>query len=166
MSQYPQHSPPPHLQQPPQQYGMAPYGMVGAGPPQNFYAAAGRPVAEQAPVQGPAPPVYGAMAVTPLPYGWEERFDAATGKLFYLDHINQTTSWTRPQPSMDTYRSSISDVSRLPGLKHSMRMNPASRIDRRSSSVPKVWLIKASEHMCPSKRSTVSLGPTARTLSM
>jgi hypothetical protein len=32
---------------------------------------------------------------TPLPPGWEER-KTATGKLFYVDHINKVTTWKRP----------------------------------------------------------------------
>ncbi|KAJ4765502.1 hypothetical protein LUZ62_075877 [Rhynchospora pubera] len=32
----------------------------------------------------------------PLPPGWEERYDSVTGKSFYVDHINKTTTWVRP----------------------------------------------------------------------
>jgi SacI homology domain/WW domain len=31
-----------------------------------------------------------------LPSGWEERFDSVTGKPFYVDHVNKTTTWVRP----------------------------------------------------------------------
>lgn len=32
----------------------------------------------------------------PLPPGWEERFDPSSGRKFYVDYVNKTTSWTRP----------------------------------------------------------------------
>ena len=35
--------------------------------------------------------------LAPLPEGWEERFDPASGRKFYVDYKNKTTSWTRPQ---------------------------------------------------------------------
>ena len=34
----------------------------------------------------------------PLPEGWEERFDPATGRKFYVDFVNKETRWTRPLP--------------------------------------------------------------------
>ena len=37
--------------------------------------------------------------LAPLPEGWEERFDPASGRKFYVDYKNKTTSWTRPQAS-------------------------------------------------------------------
>mmetsp|Transcript_24548 Transcript_24548/g.53586 ORF Transcript_24548/g.53586 Transcript_24548/m.53586 type:complete len:464 (-) Transcript_24548:177-1568(-) len=35
----------------------------------------------------------------PLPPGWEERVDAATGRPFYVDYINKCTSWQLPTAS-------------------------------------------------------------------
>jgi hypothetical protein len=32
----------------------------------------------------------------PLPIGWEEKVDAS-GRTFYVDHINRTTQWARPE---------------------------------------------------------------------
>ena len=32
----------------------------------------------------------------PLPPGWEERFDPSSGRKFYVDYVNKSTSWTRP----------------------------------------------------------------------
>ncbi len=32
---------------------------------------------------------------TPLPSGWEQRFDQ-NGRIYYVDHINKTTTWIRP----------------------------------------------------------------------
>lgn len=32
----------------------------------------------------------------PLPSNWEARIDAH-GRVFYIDHLNRTTTWTRPQ---------------------------------------------------------------------
>lgn len=34
----------------------------------------------------------------PLPAGWEERVDPGSGRRFYVDHANKTTSWTPPSP--------------------------------------------------------------------
>ena len=33
-----------------------------------------------------------------LPSGWEERSDAVTGKIFYIDHNTRTTTWEHPCP--------------------------------------------------------------------
>ncbi len=32
---------------------------------------------------------------TPLPHGWEQRFDQ-NGRIYYIDHITKTTTWIRP----------------------------------------------------------------------
>ena len=32
----------------------------------------------------------------PLPPGWEERFDPSSGRKFYVDYVNKSTSWARP----------------------------------------------------------------------
>lgn len=40
-------------------------------------------------VYPPAPPL-------PLPEGWEERFDAASGRHYYVSHITQVSQWQRP----------------------------------------------------------------------
>ncbi|KAH9305500.1 hypothetical protein KI387_009904, partial [Taxus chinensis] len=34
----------------------------------------------------------------PLPPGWEQRSDAVTGKVYYIDHNKRTTTWTHPCP--------------------------------------------------------------------
>jgi len=34
----------------------------------------------------------------PLPPGWEELKDPSSGKLFYVNHNKQTTTWDRPEP--------------------------------------------------------------------
>ncbi|KAK4534671.1 hypothetical protein CDCA_CDCA02G0696 [Cyanidium caldarium] len=34
----------------------------------------------------------------PLPAGWEERVDPATGRRFYISHVEKTTSWEPPTP--------------------------------------------------------------------
>ena len=46
-----------------------------------------RPVTPEA-----APPAY----ASPLPNGWEEKRDATSGQVYYVNHNDQTTSWTRP----------------------------------------------------------------------
>ncbi|KAL7449314.1 hypothetical protein ACHAWC_001384, partial [Mediolabrus comicus] len=35
--------------------------------------------------------------VTPLPEGWEEMVDPNSGRTFYIDHVNQITTWERPR---------------------------------------------------------------------
>lgn len=53
---------------------------------------------------GPGPAPASAAAATPkpsdtpaaLPDGWEERTDPASGRAFFIDHNNKTTTWTRP----------------------------------------------------------------------
>jgi len=39
-----------------------------------------------------------ASATPPLPDGWEEHIDTATGRLFYFDRTNQVSQWERPAP--------------------------------------------------------------------
>jgi len=34
---------------------------------------------------------------TPLPEGWEMLYDKTTGWPFFVDHINQTTTWQDPR---------------------------------------------------------------------
>ena len=43
----------------------------------------------------------------PLPPGWEERFDPSSGRKFYVDFVNQATSWTRPASHEVTPRESV-----------------------------------------------------------
>jgi len=38
----------------------------------------------------------------PLPEGWEKLLDPVSGKVFYIDHNTQNTSWTRPTASLET----------------------------------------------------------------
>ncbi|XP_019619101.1 PREDICTED: uncharacterized protein LOC109466018 [Branchiostoma belcheri] len=40
------------------------------------------------------------MAAQPLPPGWEAKYDAGTGRYFFIDHINKKTSWTDPRTTM------------------------------------------------------------------
>merc|ERR1719326_2622794 len=55
--------------------------------------------------------------LAPLPEGWEERFDPASGRKFYVDYKNKTTSWTRPQASNSTSpRQSFSNNWSLPDV--------------------------------------------------
>lgn len=34
-----------------------------------------------------------------LPPGWERKVDPRTGRVFYIDHVNRTTSWNPPPSS-------------------------------------------------------------------
>ena len=38
---------------------------------------------------------------TPLPHGWEQRFDQ-NGRIYYIDHITKTTTWIRPSAGRTT----------------------------------------------------------------
>ena len=79
-------------------------------------AAAGSGATYTAPMTEEREPVIvrAPSAKDPLPTGWEERFDPSSGRMFYIDMINQTTSWTRPAPEGMTLRQSVS------GLNESM----------------------------------------------
>ncbi|XP_047021067.1 uncharacterized protein LOC124631018 isoform X2 [Helicoverpa zea] len=47
----------------------------------------------------------------PLPAGWEARMDSH-GRVFYIDHINRTTTWQRPGVNGTTPRSPAPEVQR------------------------------------------------------
>ncbi|KAG6449455.1 hypothetical protein O3G_MSEX006045 [Manduca sexta] len=47
----------------------------------------------------------------PLPAGWEARMDSH-GRVFYIDHINRTTTWQRPSANGTTPRSPAPEVQR------------------------------------------------------
>ena len=53
------------------------------------------PVAEPPP-PAPAPAPANEPEVAPLPPGWEERVDPTSGRSFFVDLVNKTTSWERP----------------------------------------------------------------------
>ncbi|XP_055879454.1 E3 ubiquitin-protein ligase HECW2-like isoform X2 [Biomphalaria glabrata] len=58
-----------------------------------------------------------------LPSGWEARVDSH-GRIFYIDHVNRTTTWQRPQTGFLT-------VQRRPTLSSEQRQN----LDRRYQSI-------------------------------
>lgn len=39
----------------------------------------------------------------PLPEGWEEMVDPNSGRIFYIDHVNQITTWERPRIASDNF---------------------------------------------------------------
>ncbi|RXN29536.1 E3 ubiquitin- ligase Itchy-like isoform X1 [Labeo rohita] len=49
----------------------------------------------QAPRASPTPPRASLISNGPLPPGWERRLDPM-GRVYYVDHINRTTTWQRP----------------------------------------------------------------------
>ncbi|XP_070210809.1 E3 ubiquitin-protein ligase HECW2-like isoform X3 [Littorina saxatilis] len=59
----------------------------------------------------------------PLPSGWEARVDSH-GRIFYIDHVNRTTTWQRPQVGTQT-------VQRRPTLSSEQRQ----QLDRRYQSI-------------------------------
>ncbi|KAH9520087.1 E3 ubiquitin-protein ligase HW2 [Bulinus truncatus] len=58
-----------------------------------------------------------------LPSGWEARVDSH-GRIFYIDHVNRTTTWQRPQTG-------LLNVQRRPTLSSEQRQN----LDRRYQSI-------------------------------
>ncbi|XP_005106125.1 E3 ubiquitin-protein ligase HECW2 [Aplysia californica] len=58
-----------------------------------------------------------------LPSGWEARVDSH-GRIFYIDHVNRTTTWQRPQTGLQT-------VHRRPTLSSEQRQ----QLDRRYQSI-------------------------------
>ena len=56
------------------------------------------PTPPAAPVAAPPPPAPAPAPanVAPLPPGWEERVDPTSGRSFFVDLVNKTTSWERP----------------------------------------------------------------------
>ena len=79
-------------------------------------ASSGQPTSAVGPAGPPLEPIVTRVpsAPEPLPRGWEERFDPSSGRRFYIDFVNQTTSWTRPAPEGATLRQSVSGLSRDP----------------------------------------------------
>jgi hypothetical protein len=61
-------------------------------PPESFNMGAMQEALPSAPPP-PPPPAYEAL---PLPPGWEEKVDPSTGRVYYVDHTTQRTSWERP----------------------------------------------------------------------
>ena len=47
---------------------------------------------------------------TPLPQGWEQRFDQ-NGRIYYIDHISKTTTWIRPTTRTNASLSSTTSQS-------------------------------------------------------
>lgn len=39
-----------------------------------------------------------------LPPGWERKVDVRTGRVFYIDHVNRTTSWNPPPATVPEAR--------------------------------------------------------------
>lgn len=87
-----------------------------------------------------------------LPHGWEERVDAS-GRTFYVDHINRTTQWERPivntqqlhkmqsgrtlqsvQSSQQIQRSPSSDAMAPSPARTSAKMTPVGSIQRMPSA--------------------------------
>uniref|UniRef100_A0A3Q0R0T5 Yes1 associated transcriptional regulator n=1 Tax=Amphilophus citrinellus TaxID=61819 RepID=A0A3Q0R0T5_AMPCI len=56
----------------------------------------------------PAPPVH-AHSLSPVPEGWEQAV-TADGEMYYIDHINKTTTWVDPRLG-----STLSNLNQMPG---------------------------------------------------
>lgn len=69
----------------------------------------------------------------PLPNGWEQRFDQ-NGRIYYIDHISKTTTWTRPLvPSNSTTTTTISPEATT-STRRLSRSSNESTTDRNVSS--------------------------------
>ena len=51
------------------------------------------------------------LGEAPLPAGWEERFDPATGRRYYVDFNTQSTSWTRPNEAASSGKKTPKEMS-------------------------------------------------------
>ncbi|XP_078444918.1 putative phosphoinositide phosphatase SAC9 isoform X2 [Wolffia australiana] len=59
-----------------------------------------------------------------LPPGWEERSDAVTGKIFYIDHNTRTTTWEHPCPDRPWKRFDMS----FEQFKNSTNLYPITQL--------------------------------------
>ena len=65
----------------------------------------------------------------PLPRGWESRTDSY-GRVFYVDHVNKTTTWSRPQRRPDP-----ASVERVASIRDEDRRQMARRCVQKQ-----IWL--------------------------
>ena len=72
----------------------APAACGGGGAPSGLPAAEADPGCDVA--AHPSLPAAASPLPSPLPSGWEERVDVASGRPFYVDFVNRQTSWARP----------------------------------------------------------------------
>ncbi|CAH0692169.1 unnamed protein product [Chilo suppressalis] len=87
----------------------------------------------------------------PLPAGWEARMDSH-GRVFYIDHINRTTTWQRPGANGTAPRSPAPEVQRR-------------QLDRRYQSIRRTMtrtqLEEAPPAPSPAPAPATSAGPSA-----
>jgi E3 ubiquitin-protein ligase NEDD4 len=74
----------------------------------------------------------------PLPSGWEQRFDQ-NGRIYYVDHINKTTTWIRPTvraipPAQNSFSSDSSTNSSSSSSSESER--DSSNVNESAASNP------------------------------
>ena len=53
-----------------------------------------------------------------LPYGWEARVDKSSGKIYFLDHVNKTTTWNDPRNLPDGWEMKKDNYDRLYFVNH------------------------------------------------
>ncbi|XP_039747349.1 uncharacterized protein LOC120624727 isoform X2 [Pararge aegeria] len=77
----------------------------------------------------------------PLPPGWEARMDSH-GRVFYIDHINRTTTWQRPAANGSSPRSPAPEVQRrqldrrYQSIRRTMTRTQLGEEEREASSSP------------------------------
>nr|AON96562.1 hect type E3 ubiquitin ligase [Bicyclus anynana] len=77
----------------------------------------------------------------PLPPGWEARMDSH-GRVFYIDHINRTTTWQRPAANGTSPRSPAPEVQRrqldrrYQSIRRTMTRTQLGEEEREASSSP------------------------------
>lgn len=65
----------------------------------------------------------------PLPPGWEAKVDPNSGKVFYVNHIERTTSWVAPPPTETKEESSSSSSSKTTSAAYLRVTAPTTEID-------------------------------------
>ena len=76
----------------------------------------------------------------PLPTGWEQRFDQ-NGRIYYIDHISKTTTWTRPVVRSSSDADAESGASPLPeGQSRNSAAARTENVDRFVNTVNALML--------------------------
>ncbi|KAL3909920.1 MAG: hypothetical protein SGPRY_009250 [Prymnesium sp.] len=119
-----------------------------AGTPSHAYTTPSDELAPQV-VRRPS-----ARVEEPLPPGWEQRFDPASGRKFYIDFNTQTTSWTRPTVVGQTPRQAVS---------HEPAGLPSSwQLESQTNQLPSISPASTSTPQEPLSNSTLDQGDGAR----
>ncbi len=69
-----------------------------------------------------------------LPSNWEKLFDKASGKHFYVDHVNKITTWERPVISTTATNSTNVDFKKDGGMATGFGIIPKAALDRNNNT--------------------------------